>query len=364
MKRNSPFCLGFWRSILCILLLPFLLLLLVLVFDWHDIEDDVANNAKQSLAAADITWASIETFNQGRTAIITGTAPTQEEAELAYELVKNAEGVHKAEFDFSQIKIVPKSPPYLKAIVTHDSIVLRGKSPDQSSIDQLILSAEAVFGKGKVLNKMSIDNNISPLPAYDGLFSALVGKGNNETFIASFIDNELMLDGQVIDSDQKNLYEAEFRRIVDLEINNQLNVVLPPIKKDVCLELVNELLSKGKINFETGKATIEESSFTLLQDIADIAIRCPKSNFEIAGHTDSTGNLEFNMTLSQQRSQSVVDHLASLGLKAERFTAQGYGPNQPIADNGTEEGREQNRRIEFVLIDDENDDAQEQDSTN
>lgn len=363
MKRNSPFCFGFWQCVLCILLLPLIFLLpLVLFFDWHAIEDDVANNARQNLAAADITWASVQTFNNGRTATITGTAPTQEEAELALEVVKNSDGVHKADFDSSQIKIVPKSPPYLNAIVTRDSIVLRGTLPDESTVDQLLNDAKAVYGEDKVVNKMSVGENIAPFTAHNGLFDALAGKGNSAPFSASFVDNGLTLNGQVIDTDQKNLYEAQFRRIVNLDIVNNLNVVLPPIKRDICQELVNELLSKGKINFETGEATIDTTSFSLLQDIANIAIRCPKSNFEIAGHTDSTGNLEFNMTLSQQRSQSVLHHLASLGLNPERFTAKGYGPNRPIADNATAEGRDQNRRIEFIL----NDSAptQEQNSTN
>jgi len=362
MKRNSPFYIGFWQSVLWTLLVSLVLLAIVLPIEWHAIEEDVANNARQNLAAADINWASIETFNNGRTATITGTAPNEEEAQLTLKVVEHAKGVDKAEFDFSQIKIIPKSSAYLNAIVTRDSIVLRGTLPDQSAIDQLLSDASDVFGENKVVNKMSIGENVAPLANHQGLFQALMGKGNTAPFSASFIDDGLTLNGQVIDTDQKNLYSTQFRRIVNLEINNNLNVVLPPIKRNVCQELVNELLSKGKINFETGKSEIKQNSFPLLQDIANIAIRCPESNFEIAGHTDSTGNLNFNMELSQQRSQSVADHLTNLGLKVERFSAVGYGPNHPIADNNTEEGREQNRRIEFVLTSD--DAEQEQKSTN
>jgi len=66
------------------------------------------------------------------------------------------------------------------------------------------------------------------------------------------------------------------------------------------------------------------------------------------------------MALSQQRSQAVVNHLVGLGLTEERFTPVGYGPNKPIGDNSSPEGREQNRRIEFLLKDAPN----EQNSTN
>jgi len=349
MKRQPLFCNGFWPFLFWLLVLPLLLLFIVLAFDWHDIEDDVAKNATQSLESEGINWATIETFNDGRTATIKGIAPNQEEAERALEIVQGAEGVHIAKFQYDKIEIKPASPAYLSAIVTRNSIVLRGTLKDQNSVDQLLNEAYEIYGRDNVVDKLNIGDNIAPLPQHNGLLRALFNKGNTAPFSASFVDGGITLNGQVVDSN-----------IVNVDINNNIDVVLPVIKRGVCLELVNELLSKGKINFETGQALIKEDSHALLKNIADIAERCPKSNFEISGHTDSTGNLNFNMRLSEQRAQAVVDHLIALGLNQERFSPAGYGPNQPIADNNTAEGREQNRRIEFVLKDAE----QEQNSNN
>jgi OOP family OmpA-OmpF porin len=78
-------------------------------------------------------------------------------------------------------------------------------------------------------------------------------------------------------------------------------------------------------------------------------MRCPTVNVEIAGHTDGDGEDGFNQALSEKRAQAVTDYLVKAGLPADRFTATGYGSTQPVASNGTDEGKAQNRRIEFVV---------------
>ena len=71
---------------------------------------------------------------------------------------------------------------------------------------------------------------------------------------------------------------------------------------------------------------------------------------EIGGHTDSQGREAMNLTLSQARAEAVLDTLLSLEVLTTNLTAKGYGESAPIADNGTEEGRQANRRIEFTLM--------------
>jgi OOP family OmpA-OmpF porin len=69
----------------------------------------------------------------------------------------------------------------------------------------------------------------------------------------------------------------------------------------------------------------------------------------VVGHTDTDGEDASNQTLSEKRAQAVADYLVKAGLPADRFTATGYGSTQPVASNDTDEGRAQNRRIEFVV---------------
>ena len=69
----------------------------------------------------------------------------------------------------------------------------------------------------------------------------------------------------------------------------------------------------------------------------------------VEGHTDSQGSASSNQDLSQRRAEAVRDYLVSRGIAGDRLTAQGFGPSRPIADNGTAEGRANNRRVEIVI---------------
>ena len=117
----------------------------------------------------------------------------------------------------------------------------------------------------------------------------------------------------------------------------------------VCQQLFTELLSKARIRFESGKADISVDSAGLLDRLIETALRCPNATIEIAGHTDSAGDEAANQALSEKRAQAVRDQLVKAGLPANRFTPVGYGSTQPLAGNETEEGKAQNRRIDFVV---------------
>ena len=78
----------------------------------------------------------------------------------------------------------------------------------------------------------------------------------------------------------------------------------------------------------------------------------PDKQIRIEGHTDSTGNSETNLKISQQRADAVLTALVSLGVNAERITSAGMGQDFPIASNESEDGRAQNRRVDVILLDD------------
>ena len=116
-------------------------------------------------------------------------------------------------------------------------------------------------------------------------------------------------------------------------------------------------LEDGKINikeqvfFETGKAKIKSESFDLLNQVAKLLNDNPHiGNITVEGHTDSRGKYKSNMKLSQDRANSVMKYLIGQGVDPNRLTAIGYGPDRPIDDNETDEGRARNRRVEFVAL--------------
>jgi len=96
-------------------------------------------------------------------------------------------------------------------------------------------------------------------------------------------------------------------------------------------------------------AELNDSSYPILDMLASIARNCGV-RLEIAAHTDAVGDASINLKLSQRRADEVRRYLVRSGVAAEQVAARGYGETQPIADNGTAEGREANRRIEFRVL--------------
>ena len=100
-----------------------------------------------------------------------------------------------------------------------------------------------------------------------------------------------------------------------------------------------------RLLFETGSATLKPESREQLKNVADIFRAFPTVKVKIGGYTDNTGNPAANLTLSQARANSVMNALTALGVATDRLSAEGYGEQYPVADNSTEAGRAQNRRI-------------------
>jgi len=103
------------------------------------------------------------------------------------------------------------------------------------------------------------------------------------------------------------------------------------------------------ILFDTGKSSFKKETDPVLQAMTAIFKEYPKANFDIEGHTDSTGSNKTNQLLSERRANAVRDYLIANGINADRLTAVGYGEDQPIADNNTATGRKNNRRVEVKL---------------
>ena len=118
-----------------------------------------------------------------------------------------------------------------------------------------------------------------------------------------------------------------------------------PVDTNGC-ELAAEFKLDG-VTFEFDSAKITADSTAKLDDVVKIITRNPDVKVEIAGHTDSQGNDEYNMGLSERRAKAVEDYLIAHGAKDANMTVKGYGETQPVADNGTNEGRAANRRVEF-----------------
>ena len=106
---------------------------------------------------------------------------------------------------------------------------------------------------------------------------------------------------------------------------------------------------KQTVYFDTNKTRIKPVSYSLLNEVAQALKDNPKISIQVEGHTDSRGRNAKNLRLSQGRAESVRTYLAAQGVEESRMSAKGFGEEIPLSDNRTSAGREQNRRVEFVI---------------
>lgn len=126
-------------------------------------------------------------------------------------------------------------------------------------------------------------------------------------------------------------------------IGDSLNIALTPLK-------VGRKVILHNLFFATGKTQILPQSEQALNELSDFLRDNPTVSIRITGHTDNVGSDKANMTLSEGRAKAVRSEIIKRGIAAERIEAEGKGETEPIADNATEEGRAQNRRVEFTII--------------
>jgi OOP family OmpA-OmpF porin len=163
----------------------------------------------------------------------------------------------------------------------------------------------------------------------DGNYEQTIGKKDWYLLTAS-------AEGYLTTNDSVQVTSDEVSPIVK-------NIFLQPLEVGLTVRLKN-------IYFDFDKTTLKPESFVELNKVVDFLKQNANVSIEIAGHTDSKGSDTYNLNLSQGRSQSVVDYLISQGIDANRLQAKGYGESKPIDSNDTEEGRANNRRVEFTVL--------------
>jgi len=111
------------------------------------------------------------------------------------------------------------------------------------------------------------------------------------------------------------------------------------------------VVTLGDVLFASGQTTLVEGGRSSLAEVVDLLQTEPDKKIRVEGHTDSLGDAEANLQLSEQRAQAVLEALVSMGVSSERISALGMGEDFPIASNEDEEGRARNRRVDVILLD-------------
>ncbi|SPH23405.1 Peptidoglycan-binding protein ArfA [Defluviimonas aquaemixtae] len=234
---------------------------------------------------------------------------------------------------------------------------LRGRLGGELSREAVESFARARFGGAKVYAAMRLDPEVPPgWPVR--VLAALEAMG--ELSYGSVIVRPALIritgvTGSTTASDAvARILSDKLGDAQQFDLNIRYDEKLDPLlglpTDEECETELNQILAFAKINFEPGSAQIAIDAKDTLDKIADRMRDCADFPMEIAGHTDSQGREEMNLSLSQERAEAVIGALMSRRVLTGNLTAVGYGETVPIADNGTDEGREANRRIEFRLL--------------
>ena len=240
-----------------------------------------------------------------------------------------------------------KAPPYVFQVnkdPVASTLTLSGNVPNDSVHAAITAAAARKFVSEKV-----VDNLKTSIGAPGGFAAAVVpalgalSRLSTGTLVVS--DREAKLSGDALYDGAALQIRAglgrDFPQYWQFMADISVKPAVAPVDATVCQQLFSELL---------GKADLDPDSTGLLDRLVEIGLRCPASNIEVAGHTDTDGNDEANQALSEKRAQAVVDYLVKAGLPAARFTATGFGAAQPLVPNDSEQGKAQNRRIEFKVM--------------
>lgn len=237
-------------------------------------------------------------------------------------------GLTEGEFSITEGEATV-DPVELTAELVDGTVRFAGAVPDDGSAVELTQAGEAVWGPGSV--------DITGLSVGD----------------VAWTEATVVLTGVTAPGDQR--YESlpqeiqdRFGSLVEVDISGVTIDTGPAVLAQIDTSITDALAAEP-ITFGQNSAEIDPASDAVIATIAELVISIPGVPVEIVGHTDDQGAEEENFTLSQLRAEAVVERLVELGAERARFTARGEGESSPIADNGTAEGRAQNRRIEFVL---------------
>jgi OOP family OmpA-OmpF porin len=248
-----------------------------------------------------------------------------------------------------------KAPPYIFQAYKDPvaaTLTLTGYVPDNNVHAALVAAAGRKFFSEKAVDNLKASVG-APAAFANAVIPALGALSRLSTGTLVVSDREVKLSGDALYEAAAGQIRAGLTKDVPQgwQAKPEISVkpAAAPVDATVCQQLFSDLLGRGKIRFESGRAAIDPDSAGLLDRLIETALRCPTANIEIAGHTDADGDDGFNQALSEKRAQAVADYLVKAGLPADRFKAMGYGGLQPVASNDTDEGKAQNRRIEFVV---------------
>ena len=234
-----------------------------------------------------------------------------------------------------------------------DGVVnINGTLASDAEKTSLLDKLKAVFGADNVKGDITVDAATAPAGWLDKLV-AILPDFNAKGLKFDFDGNMLKFDTSAMsDADRNALMEklnGAFDGVTITGLDKGADA-LAALKDGFSADDLVKALSMMNIQFKTGSADISAASMVLVKNAAEYIKKAPAgTKIEVGGHTDNVGNADANMKLSDARANSVMAKLKEFGVADGVLTAKGYGDTKPVADNATDAGKAQNRRIEYTI---------------
>ncbi len=225
-------------------------------------------------------------------------------------------------------------------------ILVSGSVPDEASKAAVLARLRELYGAEQVVDQVAVGGVAMPAN-WSGYVQKLINPNLKLITRGQLkIDgNSVSVRGEVANEAQRQQIASDFASRLNptYTVNNGLRV------SAVEQNLLDATLARRIIEFDIGKTSLTASGQAILDEMAVALQKLKERKVEVIGHTDNSGLRESNVALSLARAEAVRGYLARKGINPELVAVSGQGPDRPVADNGSADGRARNRRIEFRI---------------
>ena len=226
-------------------------------------------------------------------------------------------------------------------------VVVSGTVADEASKAALLERLRTLYGASRVVDQLAV-GTVSTPANWNDYVQRLVGpnlkliKGGQ----LKVDGNNVSLRGDVESEEQRQKIAGDIAASLNptYTVNNGLRVAVSQ------QSVLDEALANRIIEFESGKATLTPAGMAVLDQMAAAMLKLRGVKVEVIGHTDNSGSRASNLSLSQARAEAVKAYVVGRGVAEDSVSVSGEGPDRPVADNRTAEGKARNRRIEFKVV--------------
>jgi len=333
-----------WLIQLLGLLLLIVLLMTLLPVYTPAITQRLAQSVQQTLHKQGLNWTTVQANN--RDIVIKGNAPDLDTHRKALQIARSIWFVRHIQDD-----ITPKMVKPFTMSINWDGkqLSLKGNLSSKKDKQAIIQQVKRHFSNHPTSLQLQTAAG-APNQYWDEFIYQLLEPIQALQFASiTLIDTAVHIAARAEITKEINAIQQVISKFRQHGYSITTKLVSQDISLPICQEKFNQLLKEEKIQFTQGQADISHNSEQLFEKLADTALLCSHATIKIIGHTDDRGSADANLKLSEKRANAVMAKLFQLGVPLNILKAQGKDSSQPIDTNATEQGRANNRRIEFVV---------------